>query len=130
VLPYLQNYNILEVLIPCQSNVDLMFGGITIICAVFGTLAGGLMFDKMTSTILNAFKVQLSISILIVKLHEFSYIFMYIIFFFIFLASLGCNFSWGYILFQRILLQKSLRVYSFLLHWRVASLCYAGTTIY
>jgi hypothetical protein len=71
------NCNILEVLIPCQSNADLMFGGITIICGVFGTLAGGLVLDKMTSTISNAFKVQLSISILIVKLHEFSYIFMY-----------------------------------------------------
>jgi hypothetical protein len=66
--------NILEVLIPCQSNADLMFGGITIICGIFGTLAGGLILDKMTSTISNAFKVQLSISMLIVKLNELSVI--------------------------------------------------------
>lgn len=42
---------------PCQSNADLMFGGITIICGIFGTLAGGFVLDKMDSTISNAFKV-------------------------------------------------------------------------
>ncbi|KAF3322316.1 putative sphingolipid transporter spinster 2 [Carex littledalei] len=40
-----------------MSNADLMFGGITIICGIFGTLAGGLLLDKMESTISNAFKL-------------------------------------------------------------------------
>ncbi|CAI8588165.1 unnamed protein product [Vicia faba] len=40
-----------------MSNADLLFGGITIICGVLGTLAGGLILDKMTSTISNAFKL-------------------------------------------------------------------------
>ncbi|XP_078166594.1 major facilitator superfamily protein isoform X1 [Carex rostrata] len=40
-----------------MSNADLMFGGITIICGIVGTLAGGLLLDKMESTISNAFKL-------------------------------------------------------------------------
>ncbi|OAY63541.1 putative sphingolipid transporter spinster [Ananas comosus] len=40
-----------------MSNADLMFGGITIICGIFGTLAGGFVLDKMDSTISNAFKL-------------------------------------------------------------------------
>ncbi|KAJ4800436.1 Major facilitator superfamily protein [Rhynchospora pubera] len=40
-----------------MSNADLMFGGITIVCGIFGTLAGGLVLDKMESTISNAFKL-------------------------------------------------------------------------
>lgn len=42
----------------CQSNADLLFGGITIVCGIFGTLAGGLILDKIQSTISNAFKVN------------------------------------------------------------------------
>jgi uncharacterized membrane protein YeaQ/YmgE (transglycosylase-associated protein family) len=34
-----------------------MFGGITIVCGVVGTLAGGFILDKIGSTIPNAFKV-------------------------------------------------------------------------
>ncbi|XP_072988073.1 probable sphingolipid transporter spinster homolog 2 isoform X2 [Typha latifolia] len=40
-----------------MSNADLMFGGITIVCGIFGTLAGGFILDKMDSTISNAFKL-------------------------------------------------------------------------
>ncbi|XP_016201107.1 probable sphingolipid transporter spinster homolog 2 isoform X1 [Arachis ipaensis] len=40
-----------------MSNADLLFGGITIVCGICGTLAGGLILDKMTSTISNAFKL-------------------------------------------------------------------------
>ncbi|KAJ3680376.1 hypothetical protein LUZ60_016654 [Juncus effusus] len=40
-----------------MSNADLMFGGITIVCGIFGTLAGGFVLDKMESTISNAFKL-------------------------------------------------------------------------
>jgi hypothetical protein len=40
-----------------QGNADLMFGGITIVCGIFGTLAGGFILDKIDSTISNAFKV-------------------------------------------------------------------------
>ncbi|CAK9145017.1 unnamed protein product [Ilex paraguariensis] len=39
-----------------KSNADMMFGGITIVCGVFGTLAGGYVLDLMGSTISNAFK--------------------------------------------------------------------------
>jgi len=41
-----------------QSNADLLFGGMTIICGILGTLAGGLFLDKISSTIPNAFKVN------------------------------------------------------------------------
>lgn len=130
-LIFIQVVIFLKVLILCQSNADLMFGGITIICGIFGTLGGGLLLDKMESTISNAFKVNLHISILIMKLHaQFNYMFfMYFIICFTFLASVWCYFSWGYILFQRILLQKSVWVYSFLFHWRAAGLCHTGITI-
>uniref|UniRef100_A0A1S4CI48 Probable sphingolipid transporter spinster homolog 2 n=1 Tax=Nicotiana tabacum TaxID=4097 RepID=A0A1S4CI48_TOBAC len=40
-----------------MNNADLMFGGITIVCGIFGTLAGGFVLDRMTSTISNAFKL-------------------------------------------------------------------------
>ena len=36
-----------------------MFGGITIICGILGTLAGGFVLDLIQSTISNAFKVQI-----------------------------------------------------------------------
>ncbi|XP_015166267.1 probable sphingolipid transporter spinster homolog 2 isoform X1 [Solanum tuberosum] len=41
-----------------MNNADLMFGGVTIICGIFGTLAGGFILDRMTNTISNAFKVD------------------------------------------------------------------------
>ncbi|KAM0938783.1 putative major facilitator superfamily, MFS transporter superfamily [Dioscorea sansibarensis] len=44
-----------------MSNADLLFGGITVVCGIFGTLAGGLILDKIQSTISNAFKL-LSVS--------------------------------------------------------------------
>ncbi|KAK9000151.1 hypothetical protein V6N11_080657 [Hibiscus sabdariffa] len=40
-----------------MSDADLIFGGITIVCGIFGTLAGGYILDFMTSTIPNAFKL-------------------------------------------------------------------------
>ncbi|KAM7460235.1 hypothetical protein LguiA_027276 [Lonicera macranthoides] len=40
-----------------MANADLMFGGITIVCGILGTLAGGYVLDLMTSTISNAFKL-------------------------------------------------------------------------
>ncbi|XP_047062453.1 probable sphingolipid transporter spinster homolog 2 [Lolium rigidum] len=40
-----------------MGNADLMFGGITIVCGIFGTLAGGFILDKIDSTISNAFKL-------------------------------------------------------------------------
>ncbi|BAF15274.1 Os04g0525900 [Oryza sativa Japonica Group] len=36
---------------------DIMFGGITIVCGIFGTLSGGFILDKIDSTISNAFKL-------------------------------------------------------------------------
>lgn len=40
-----------------MASADLMFGGITIVCGIFGTLSGGFILDKMESTIPNAFKL-------------------------------------------------------------------------
>ncbi|KAJ6792003.1 putative sphingolipid transporter spinster-like protein 2 [Iris pallida] len=40
-----------------MSNADLLFGGITIVCGIFGTLAGGFLLDKMQATISNAFQL-------------------------------------------------------------------------
>lgn len=40
-----------------MGSADLMFGGITIVCGIVGTLAGGFILDKIGSTIPNAFKL-------------------------------------------------------------------------
>ncbi|CAL5438322.1 unnamed protein product [Camellia sinensis] len=39
-----------------MSDADLVFGGITIVSGILGTVAGGFVLDKMTNTIPNAFK--------------------------------------------------------------------------
>jgi hypothetical protein len=41
-----------------QNNADLLFGGITIVCGIFGTLSGGFILDYMGATISNAFRVS------------------------------------------------------------------------
>jgi hypothetical protein len=40
-----------------MKNADMVFGGITIICGIFGTLDGGFILDRMSATISNAFKI-------------------------------------------------------------------------
>ncbi|KAJ7946819.1 Major facilitator superfamily protein [Quillaja saponaria] len=40
-----------------MTNADMIFGGITIVCGILGTLAGGFVLDFMTNTISNAFKL-------------------------------------------------------------------------
>ncbi|XP_078436090.1 putative sphingolipid transporter spinster homolog 2 [Wolffia australiana] len=40
-----------------MKNADMMFGGVTVICGILGTLAGGFILDLIHSTISNAFKV-------------------------------------------------------------------------
>ncbi|CAI0556379.1 unnamed protein product [Linum tenue] len=40
-----------------MENADMIFGGVTIICGILGTLAGGFLLDYLTSTIRNAFKL-------------------------------------------------------------------------
>ena len=40
-----------------QADADLIFGGITIVCGIEGTLAGGFVLDFMSNSISNAFKV-------------------------------------------------------------------------
>ncbi|KAE9597109.1 hypothetical protein Lal_00007292 [Lupinus albus] len=47
-----------------MKNADMMFGGITIVCGIVGTLAGGFILDYMNNTLSNAFKL-LSLSTLI-----------------------------------------------------------------
>ncbi|KAK4764559.1 hypothetical protein SAY86_025649 [Trapa natans] len=40
-----------------MESADMMFGGITILCGLLGTLAGGFILDRMSATISNAFKL-------------------------------------------------------------------------
>ncbi|XP_075520791.1 putative sphingolipid transporter spinster homolog 2 isoform X1 [Primulina tabacum] len=40
-----------------MSNADYMFGGVTAVCGILGSLAGGFVLDLMTSTLSNAFKL-------------------------------------------------------------------------
>ncbi|XP_068655992.1 probable sphingolipid transporter spinster homolog 2 [Aristolochia californica] len=47
-----------------MSNADMMFGGITIVCGIIGTLSGGYILDRVKSTITNAFKLLSAASLL------------------------------------------------------------------
>ncbi|GMJ08093.1 hypothetical protein like AT2G22730 [Hibiscus trionum] len=38
-----------------MKNADTVFGGITIVCGILGTLSGGFILDRMSATISNAF---------------------------------------------------------------------------
>lgn len=40
-----------------MTNADMIFGGITIVCGLLGTIIGGVILDKMTNSIPNAFKL-------------------------------------------------------------------------
>ncbi|XP_058758132.1 probable sphingolipid transporter spinster homolog 2 [Vicia villosa] len=40
-----------------MTNADMIFGGITIVCGILGTLAGGFALDYMNNTLSNAFKL-------------------------------------------------------------------------
>ncbi|MED6145569.1 hypothetical protein PIB30_026428 [Stylosanthes scabra] len=40
-----------------MTDADLIFGGITIVCGILGTIAGGLVLDFMSNTLSNAFKL-------------------------------------------------------------------------
>nr|TKS12989.1 putative sphingolipid transporter spinster-like 2 [Populus alba] len=40
-----------------MSNADMVFGGVTIVCGIVGTIAGGYVLDYINSTISNAFKL-------------------------------------------------------------------------
>ncbi|KAI3978134.1 hypothetical protein MKX01_012965 [Papaver californicum] len=40
-----------------MTNSDMFFGGITLFCGVFGTLAGGYLLDRINSSIKNGFKL-------------------------------------------------------------------------
>jgi len=44
-----------------QANADMMFGGVTVVCGILGSLGGGFLLDYMNSTISNAFKVGIRI---------------------------------------------------------------------
>lgn len=52
-----------------QKDADTIFGGITIVCGIVGTLAGGLILDLVTATISNAFKVGSCFHIYMETLH-------------------------------------------------------------
>ncbi|CAH2061487.1 unnamed protein product, partial [Thlaspi arvense] len=40
-----------------MKNADMIFGAVTIICGISGTLSGGFILDRVTATIPNAFKL-------------------------------------------------------------------------
>lgn len=40
----------------------MMFGGVTIVCGIVGTISGGFILDQMGATISNAFKVSSVVS--------------------------------------------------------------------
>uniref|UniRef100_A0A2P2M9U9 Major facilitator superfamily (MFS) profile domain-containing protein n=1 Tax=Rhizophora mucronata TaxID=61149 RepID=A0A2P2M9U9_RHIMU len=47
-----------------MKDADMIFGGITIICGILGTIAGGLALDYINSIISNAFKLLSTVTFL------------------------------------------------------------------
>ena len=60
----------------------MMFGGITIVCGILGTLAGGYILDCMDATISNAFKVNSVVS------REYISLFVYFVLIYFYLLTL------------------------------------------
>lgn len=60
----------------------MMFGGITIVCGILGTLAGGYILDCMDATISNAFKVNSVVS------REYISLFVYFVLIYFYLFTL------------------------------------------
>lgn len=110
-----------------QKNADLTFGGITIVCGIFGTIAGGCILDRMTSTISNAFKVFLLIMLNCCSCHISIEIMLRcrncIL---LFAASFCSNLFWGNILLCCLLFQESICFHCSFLNRRAASFCYSG----
>ncbi|CAH2061456.1 unnamed protein product, partial [Thlaspi arvense] len=54
-------YNIYKMIqtfvLSCHKNANMIFGAVTIICGIIGTLSGGFILDRVTATIPNAFKL-------------------------------------------------------------------------
>lgn len=71
-----------------MSDADLIFGGITIVCGILGTLGGGYVLDYMTSTISNAFKL-LSVTTLLGAIFCFSAFCFKSLYVFLALFSIG-----------------------------------------
>ncbi|CAB4314404.1 unnamed protein product [Prunus armeniaca] len=71
-----------------MSNPDLLFGGITIVCGILGTLAGGLILDSVNATINNAFKL-LSGATILGAIFCFSAFCVRSLYFFVVLFSMG-----------------------------------------
>ncbi|XP_050205354.1 probable sphingolipid transporter spinster homolog 2 [Mercurialis annua] len=71
-----------------MSNADMVFGGVTIVCGILGTLAGGLILDRMDATISNAFKL-LSGATFLGAIFCFSAFCLKSLYGFIFLFSVG-----------------------------------------
>nr|GMC83566.1 probable sphingolipid transporter spinster homolog 2 [Ipomoea batatas] len=44
-----------------MGNADMVFGGITVVSGIVGTIVGGVVLDRMTSTLSNAFKVNAAV---------------------------------------------------------------------
>ena len=40
-----------------KMNADTVFGCMTVICGIFGTVAGGVVLDRIGATVSNGFKV-------------------------------------------------------------------------
>lgn len=51
--------NLLQALVIGQQSADLVFGGVTILSGIVGTLCGGLFMDYLGSTLRNLFKVRI-----------------------------------------------------------------------
>ncbi|KAL0384367.1 UNVERIFIED_CONTAM: putative sphingolipid transporter spinster2 [Sesamum radiatum] len=100
-----------------MSNADYMFGGVTAVCGILGSLAGGFVLDRMTSTIPNAFKIKpvkvdFTCDNCLQSLIKGS--------------SIIGNIGRRSILLCCLLLQKPIRFSSFFRYRRAAGICYSG----
>lgn len=111
-------------IVSLQKNADMIFGAVTIICGIVGTLSGGFILDRVDATIPNAFKVK----------KGFSYCFRITRVFiksFLFLdaALIRSNISRGDILLHCFYLKEFIRFHRPLCLGRASCVCYTGRAV-
>lgn len=137
----------LDTFIHLQENADMIFGGITVICGIVGTLSGGVVLDFMDSTISNAFKVRSSLGRQIIlkfhtpngpwieishSQHKFLPLVVHLVkqvidhVFLYFAASFSFNIYRSVILLCCLLFQEHVCIFSSFCCWWTSHLCHTG----
>lgn len=97
----------------------MIFGAVTIICGIVGTLSGGFLLDRVTATIPNAFKVKKKAFLIVFRLLRFLSLILDS-------ALIRSNISRGGILLHCIYPEEFIRFHRSLCLRRASCVCNTG----